>query len=119
MSIVATLSPVSEATGGGFRQISPTNAAPHLASLKIIDVREPSEFNDALGHIPGASLVPLGTVLDAAKDLDRSTPILLVCKSGGRSGRAAGALAAMGFPHLYNLAGGMMGWNDARLPVER
>jgi rhodanese-related sulfurtransferase len=42
-----------------------------------------------------------------------------VCRSGGRSARAAEELARRGFRHLYNLRGGMLAWNEARLPVER
>lgn len=118
MSIVTTLAPLSQQTGP-FRTVSPADVAPHLGQLTIIDVREPSEFNDALGHIQGATLMPLGGVTTSAAGLDRAAPVLMVCRSGGRSGRAAGALAAMGFQHVYNMAGGMMGWNDARLPVER
>jgi rhodanese-related sulfurtransferase len=42
-----------------------------------------------------------------------------VCRSGGRSARAAEELARRGFRHLYNLRGGMLAWTEARLPVER
>jgi rhodanese-related sulfurtransferase len=63
--------------------------------------------------------VPLGNLLDASAEWDRDGEIVLVCRSGGRSARAAAELARRGFRHLYNLRGGMEAWNAAHLPVER
>lgn len=90
-----------------------------LQKLRIVDVREPSEFIGALGHIPGAELVPLGTLPDAAKGWDRGASLLLVCRSGARSSRAAEALAQLGFGKLKNLRGGMLAYNAAGLPTEK
>jgi rhodanese-related sulfurtransferase len=59
------------------------------------------------------------TVEHVAKAWDRNQEIVVVCRSGGRSGRAAAALAAMGFKHIINMSGGMLAWNAAGLPVER
>jgi glyoxylase-like metal-dependent hydrolase (beta-lactamase superfamily II)/rhodanese-related sulfurtransferase len=86
--------------------------------IALVDVREPAEFTGELGHVPGASLVPLATLADAAATWDRDREIVLVCRSGGRSARAATELANRGFRNLYNLRGGMLAWNEARLPVE-
>ncbi|MCL4228846.1 MAG: rhodanese-like domain-containing protein [Myxococcales bacterium] len=85
----------------------------------MIDVREPHEFTGELGHVAGSKLVPLATLLDAARAWPRDEELVLVCRSGNRSGRAAQALAGAGFTRLYNLAGGMLAWNAAGLPVER
>jgi rhodanese-related sulfurtransferase len=104
---------------GGFFEIPPEGAAPNLADFRLIDVREPDEFVGPLGHIPGAELVPMGNVLAHAGGWDRTRPVLLVCRSGARSGHVAAALAPMGYPHLYNLIGGMLVWNELGLPVER
>ena len=103
----------------GFRQIDPRAAWPHIQELRRIDVREPHEFNGPLGHAPGAELVPLSTVAAQAGGWDRQAPLLLICRSGGRSGQAAAALARMGFARLYNMNGGMTLWNEQGLPVER
>lgn len=100
-------------------ELSPAQAASALPSYRVIDVREPDEWSGPLGHIGAAELVPLATVVQAAAGWDRAQPLLVVCKSGGRSGRACGALAQMGFQSVTNLAGGMMAWNDAGLPVTR
>lgn len=104
--------------GPGFRQIEPRAVYPHLAGLRRIDVREPHEYTGPLGHAAGAELVPLATVTAQAAGWDRGAPLLLICRSGGRSGQAAAALARMGFTRLYNMSGGMMLWNDQGLPVE-
>ena len=88
------------------------------ADLLVLDVREPDEF--AMGHIPGAINVPRGT-LESAADPDyknphpvlcqaRQRPILLYCKSGGRSTIATATLADMGFEAVYNIAGGAAVW---------
>lgn len=89
------------------------------SSARLVDVREPHEFTGELGHIAGAELVPLATVGAAVASWDRERPLIMICRSGGRSGRAAAQLAAMGFKSVHNMSGGMLAWNDAKLPVER
>lgn len=88
-------------------------------AARIIDVREPDEFTGDLGHIPGAELVPLATIGQAAASWDRDQAVILVCRSGGRSGRAASVLAAAGFRRVMNLTGGMIAYRAAGLPVKR
>jgi rhodanese-related sulfurtransferase len=87
--------------------------------VRVVDVREPSEFTGELGHVPGADLVPLGALERAAAAWDRARPVVLVCRSGARSARAAALLASMGFATSINLRGGMIAWNALSLPVER
>lgn len=106
----------SDAQPPGFRELSPLAAVHHLGQLRLIDVREPDEYHGPLGHLPGAELVPLSTVTAAAAGWDRDVPLLLICRSGGRSTRAATLLAGMGFQHLYNLTGGMLAWDANELP---
>ena len=88
-------------------------------ALRIIDVRERDEFVGDLGHIAGAELVPLGTVASVARAWPRDTPIVVVCRSGGRSARAAGELVAMGFTAVHNMLGGMLRWRQEGRPVTR
>ena len=75
-----------------------------------VDVREPDEF--AVGHIPGAKLLPLDDIEDT--DLseilpDKQARILIYCRTGRRSALAAAQLFDLGYPHLYDL-GGLNGW---------
>jgi hypothetical protein len=72
-----------------------------------------------LGHIAGSLLVPLPELERRAGELPRGRPLLMVCRSGARSGRACAQVAALGLGPATNLAGGMIGWNRAGLPLER
>lgn len=86
---------------------------------RLIDVREPHEWVSELGHIQGAELMPLGTVqakIDQVRGETRE--IISICKSGMRAGQAAGFWAAQGLK-VRVLAGGMMAWNEAKLPITR
>jgi sulfur-carrier protein adenylyltransferase/sulfurtransferase len=106
-------------THGGYRDISPRTASAARGTVRLIDVREPHEFTGELGHIAGSELVPLATVIAAAHTWDRNAELILVCRSGVRSARAAEALVSHGFRRVMNLAGGMLAYHAARLPVER
>lgn len=75
---------------------------------RLIDVRGPAEFDGELGHLPGAELVPLETVVFAAQKWDRDEELVLVCRSGQRSQRAAIELRGIGFEKVMNLQGGMI-----------
>ena len=76
----------------------------------LIDVREPNEWN--LGRLPGARLVPLGTLNQALETLDPEREIVVYCRSGARSARAKAHLKASGFPRVRNLTGGILRWSD-------
>lgn len=95
-------------TTATYQDITPAELERLGTRARLIDVREPDEFTGPLGHLPGAELVPLATVEAAARGWPRDAPLVLICRSGGRSARAATALAARGFTRLYNLAGGML-----------
>ena len=102
----------------GFRDVDPILLSRHLRDGRIVDVREPHEFDGGLGHIPGAELVPLGTLGKTAKLWEPDAAIVLVCRSGGRSAAAARLLVRLGFSTVMNLRGGMLAWNETGLPVE-
>lgn len=102
-----------------YRDVSPADAFAARSSARLIDVREPDELRGELGRIPGSELVPLSKIASAAASWDREAPLVLVCRSGGRSSRAAQALVGAGFRRVANLAGGMIAYNAAGLPVER
>lgn len=110
---------IAHPTPTGHRDIDLAHVASALGKVRIVDVREPSEFTGELGHIAGAELVPLATVDQAALGWDKHQEIVIVCRSGARSGRAATLLASMGFRHVVNMTGGMMAWSAAQHTVER
>lgn len=94
--------------------VDPAQAADLLSrgEATLLDVREPQEWT--AGHAPQARHLPLGHLTSATVAQDR--PVIAVCRSGNRSGKAAAALAAAGMP-VHNLAGGMKAWAQAGLPV--
>lgn len=77
---------------------------------QLVDVRETDEV--AAGTLPGAVNIPLSEFADRFTELDSTRPVLLLCRSGGRSGQAAEFLAANGFHDVTNLEGGMLAWAD-------
>lgn len=91
-----------------------TFAAAHADGALVIDVREPFEY--AAGHVPGARLVPLGTVPRAVRDLPGDRAVYVICASGNRSLTAASWLSQMGVD-ARSVAGGTTGWAQAGLPV--
>lgn len=86
--------------------------------IRLIDVRQPEEFNSELGHIEGAELVTLGSELSTfLENGNRSEEIVFICRSGGRSGTATSESIKMGYKYTVNMAGGMLRWNEKKLPL--
>ena len=80
------------------------------AGAILLDVREPEEWE--AGHAPGALHIPLAQLPDKIPDLARSEPIVVICRSGGRSALATEWLTTAGFD-AANLLGGMQQWAQA------
>jgi thioredoxin len=78
---------------------------------QLLDVRTPEEFNS--GHIENATNVNWNgdDFVAKAENYDKSKPVFVYCKVGGRSAQAADKLAELGFKEIYNLDGGIMKWN--------
>ncbi len=100
-----------------YAETSPLEANNELAGYRVIDVREEHEFHGPLGFIERAELIPLSTLEAQVEELTGSRPLLLVCRSGKRSGMACEKLQKQGVDAVTNLSGGMIGWNRAGLPV--
>jgi len=83
-----------------------------------VDVREAPEFIDRLGHVHGATLVPLSQLTERMGEFDREQPIVAVCRSGVRSAQASVLLTKAGFTKVANLAGGMLRWKIEGFPVD-
>lgn len=75
---------------------------------QLVDVREPAEV--ATGTIPGAVNIPMGDIPTRMSELDPGRPVVLLCRSGARSGQVSEFLSANGFEYVTNLAGGMMSY---------
>jgi rhodanese-related sulfurtransferase len=99
-----------------------------VAAIPVVDVREPAEY--AAGHVPGAVNIPRGVLefeidghpaVNGVKDpalAHRELPIVVYCRSGGRSALAAEALKRLGFVEPLSLAGGFNGWVEQQRAVE-
>ena len=91
-----------------YKEITPAQLNQLAPKKRVIDVRQPEEFEGDLGHLEEAELVPLATLSAAAVSWDKTQPYLLVCRSGGRSSSACSTLSRMGFSDVTNLRGGML-----------
>jgi uncharacterized membrane protein YdjX (TVP38/TMEM64 family)/rhodanese-related sulfurtransferase len=92
----------------------------HTPHTIVIDVRTPEEFTGPLGHIPGARNIPLGELRRAVQVQEemKTTPIVLVCKTGQRSSTGAEILSEAGFRQVSVLRGGMENWQRTGYSVE-
>ena len=106
--------------GGGALSVGTAEAVRLINREKgvLIDVSEPAEY--AAGHAAGARNVPLGK-LEGAKELpsNKTLPLILMCASGARSGRAAAVLRKAGHEKAVSLAGGISAWREAGFPVDK
>jgi len=106
---------------GRASQVDPTAAIRLMNNddAVVVDVRESGDFSK--GHIKDAKNIPMSSLkqqLDSVakgKDL----PILMYCRSGNVSGKACRVLKRSGFTNVHNLAGGVLGWQDANLPLTK
>ncbi len=104
--------------GKAYKEITPQEAQEMVASgAQLIDVRELDEWNE--GHIKEATLISLGSLQGRVGEISQEKPVVVVCRSGGRSGMACDNLSKQGYKELHNLKGGMLAWEAAKLPVTR
>ncbi|GAB2584614.1 rhodanese-like domain-containing protein [Ramlibacter solisilvae] len=85
----------------------------------VVDISEPEEF--AQGHIGGARNVPLSQLEQRLPEVvkNKTLPVILVCATGARAGRAAATAKRLGYEKAQALAGGLKSWKEANLPVEK
>ena len=85
----------------------------------VVDVREQAEF--AEGHLVGARNIPLAEIEARlpATVKNKALPVILVCKSGARSASALATAKKLGYAQAASLAGGILAWQAAKLPVEK
>ena len=81
----------------------------------IVDVREPEELEEAA--VPGALHIPLGQLAQRAGELPQDKELLLFCRSGNRSSFATEYLRGAGRDDAVNVAGGILAWAEAGLPI--
>lgn len=103
------------------KSINPTVAHEWLSNHEaiVIDVREPSEYNEV--HIPGAYLIPIGTIgINKLPENAVNKKIIVHCKLGKRGSMACEKLLSENPNlHIYNIEGGIDAWENAGLKVEK
>lgn len=95
-----------------FKEITPQEVAERLnkgEALTMLDVREPGEWME--GHVAGANHIPLGELDVRYEELDQAQEIIVICRSGNRSGKACELLNEKGFK-VVNMTGGLNAWTD-------
>jgi sulfur dioxygenase len=113
-SPVPAWAPISRSATGAPR-VTLDWVAAHLGQFRLVDVRQPEEFDGPLGHLPGSELLPLDQIEAGTAGWDRLAPVVLVCRSGGRSERAAVLLEQAGFQRVVSMSGGMAAWAERDL----
>lgn len=107
--------------GAGTAGLTPAAAVQLINREKavVVDVCETEEF--AAGHIVGARNIPLNQLEEklAGAVKNKALPLILVCQSGARSGRAVLMARKLGYEQAQSLGGGLAAWKAASLPVEK
>lgn len=93
-----------------------TAATMRDAGAFVLDVRQPEEW--VAGHIPGATLIPLGELSSRTAEVPSDREVVVVCRSGNRSATGRDILRDAGFATVTSMAGGMNDWAAAGLDVE-
>ncbi|MFI5036369.1 MAG: molybdopterin-synthase adenylyltransferase MoeB [Acidimicrobiales bacterium] len=98
------------------REVDVREVADHLASYRLLDVREPDEFEQ--GAVPGAVHIPRGQLEFSVEGRlpDKAAPVAVYCAGGTRSAFAAKTLQDLGYADVVSIAGGFNRWKDEGLP---
>ncbi len=83
----------------------------------LVDVREPNEIVQV--RAADVAVMPMSTFMLRYRELPTDRPLLMICRSGGRSAQATAFLLANGWTDVANVAGGMLSWEQAGLSVRR
>ena len=100
----------------GLPEVSAHWVSTNVGRFRLFDVREAAELAE-FGRVAQSEHVPMQTFLAQAGEFDREAPLVVMCASGGRSGRVVRALEAAGFTAVASMEGGMFGWRAQGLPA--
>ena len=106
-------------TYAGLLEIEPDWVADNLEQVHVLDVRQPEELQESLGHIANAQLIPLNELKARLPEIPRDKPVVTVCHAGMRSGQATVILRGEKLTRCANLRGGMLLWSQLGLPVQQ
>ena len=113
--------PALAGRSSGGQRVSPATAVQMINRERavLIDISDPAEY--AAGHAVGAKSVPLAQLASSGHALpkNKALPLVVVCATGSRAGKAVDTLNTLGFANARALAGGLEAWRAANLPVEK
>ena len=110
--------PAVQGAGGGLTAAGAVQLINREKAV-VVDVCEAEEFAQA--HVGGARNVPVGQLEQRLPEVvkNKTVPLILVCSTGARAGRALPMAKKLGYEKAQVLAGGLKSWKDANLPLEK
>jgi rhodanese-related sulfurtransferase len=116
---VMLLWPLFQGMATGAKNVSVQQAV-QLINRKdalVLDIRDAAEF--ASGHIPNSRHIPAAEIEKRVKELEKykERPIVLSCRTGNRAALACAILKKNGFQEVFTLKGGVVGWQQAAMPI--
>lgn len=106
----AVAAPVRNASPAEIRELLRTNTQAFL-----LDVRTPGEYMQL--RLAGAHLIPIDQVVARIAEIPKNRPVVVYCAVGARSSQVANYLAQVGYGEVFNMSGGIMGWQVRGYPV--
>jgi len=112
---------LQKVSAGGMKEVSVQEAVQLInrRDAIVVDVRDSGEY--AAGHVPNARHIPAAELEKRSKELEKfkDKPVVVVCRTGSRSASACGSLRKLGFQEVFPLKGGVLGWTQASMPLEK
>jgi rhodanese-related sulfurtransferase len=119
-TVPAASAPAASAPAGAVAALPAEVSVAEALALRdsgafILDVRQPEEWD--AGHIPGATLIPLGELASRVGEVPADQQVVVVCRSGNRSAQGRDILLGAGLPSVTSMAGGMNDWAASGYPT--
>lgn len=102
----------------GVQDVEPQEVLEQKNNLILVDVRRPDELQSELSHIPGVTHVVLDELAFRFAEIPTDKTLVFICRSGQRSASATEFAQSQGRDHVYNMAGGMLRWNELHFPTQ-
>ncbi len=113
--------PVLQKAATGSKEVSVPQAVQLInrRDALVLDVRDAAEFQ--AGHIPNARHIPAGEIEKRLKEIEKfkQRPDIVTCRSGARAAATCALLRKQGFAEVFALKGGIAGWQQASMPIEK
>ena len=121
VSLGMLLWPLIQGAATGAKNVSVQQAVQLInrRDAVLLDVRDAAEY--AAGHLPNSRHIPIGEMDKRLKELDKfkQRPVVVICRSGNRAASACAVLKKNGFAEAFALKGGVLGWQQANMPIEK